>query len=116
VPKPCELPERDLELLELYQAALAAHQDGADAMLEAFPLIHGQLGRKFPREWLLRWNLLESLQKQGLDPPRAASLKAELSALEIALNYEQPIATGLRYLASVRKPDTLRIPSSRENS
>jgi phenylalanine-4-hydroxylase len=116
VPKPRELPERDLELLELYQSALAAHQEGPDAMSKAFPLIHMRLGRDFPREWLLRWNLLESLKKRNLDPPRAASLKAELEALEIALNYEQPIATGLRYLASAEKRDTLRIPSSRENS
>jgi phenylalanine-4-hydroxylase len=115
VPKPRVLPERDLELLELYQAALVAHQEGPDAMKEAFPLIHTRLGRDFPREWLLRWNLLESLQKRDLDSPRAASLKAELQALEIALNYEQPIATGLRYLASVEKRDTLRVPSSREN-
>jgi phenylalanine-4-hydroxylase len=112
VPKPRELPERELELLELYQAALVAHQEGPEAMNQAFPLIHARLGRDFPREWLLRWNLLESLQKRNLDPPREASLKAELQALEIALNYEQPIATGLRYLASVAKRDTLRIPTS----
>jgi phenylalanine-4-hydroxylase len=103
VPKPRTLPDRDLELLELYQAARAAHEAGPDAMNDAFPLIHMHLGRHFPREWLLRWNLLESLQKRGLDRPRAASLQAELEALEIALNYEQPIATGLRYLASLKK-------------
>jgi hypothetical protein len=116
VPKPRELPPRELELLELYQAALAAHEEGPDAMSTAFPLIHTRLGRDFPREWLLRWNLLESLQKRNLDPARAASLKAELEALEIALNHEQPIATGLGYLASLQKRDTLRVPSSRENS
>jgi hypothetical protein len=103
VPEPRALPDRDLELLELYEAARAAHEAGPAAMDEAFPLIHLRLGRDFPREWLLRWNLLESLEKRGLDPPRAASLKAELEALEIALNYEQPIATGLRYLASLKK-------------
>jgi phenylalanine-4-hydroxylase len=103
VPKPRELPERDLELLELYQAALAAHEAGPAAITEAFPIIHAHLGRKFPREWLLRWNLLESLEKRGLDRPRAASLKAELEALEIALQYKEPIMTGLRYLASAKK-------------
>jgi phenylalanine-4-hydroxylase len=103
VPKPHELPDRDLVLLELYQAALVAHEEGPDAMSQAFPLIHARLGRDFPREWLLRWNLLESLEKRSLDAPRAASLKAELEVLEIALNYEEPIATGLRYLASVKK-------------
>lgn len=103
VPKPRELPERDLDLLELYQAALSAHEAGPAAMLDAFPHIHARLGRDFPREWLLRWNLLESLEKRSLDAPRAASLKAELESLEIALNYEQPIATGLRYLASEKK-------------
>ncbi len=103
VPKPRELPERELELLELYQAARAAHDEGREAMSAAFPLIHAKLGRDFPREWLLRWNLLESLEKCDLDPPRAASLKAELESLEIALNYEQPIATGLRYLSSLKR-------------
>lgn len=116
VPKPRELPKRELELLELYEAALAAHLGGPEKMREAFPLIHHRLGRDFPREWLLRWNLLESLEKQKLDAPRVASLKAELEALEIALNYQEPIATGLRYLASVEKRDTLKVPSSRENS
>jgi phenylalanine-4-hydroxylase len=103
VPRPHELPDRDLALLELYQAALVAHEEGPDAMSQAFPIIHGHLSRDFPREWLLRWNLLESLEKRNLDAPRAASLKAELEALEITLNYEEPIATGLRYLASVKK-------------
>lgn len=108
VPEPRDLPVRELELLELYQSALAAHEEGPEAMSEAFPSIHARLGRDFPREWLLRWNLLESLEKRDLDAPRAASLKAELEALEVALNYEQPIATGLRYLSNLKSRPTER--------
>jgi phenylalanine-4-hydroxylase len=101
VPMARELSSHDLGLLELYEAAWRAHHEGSAAVSSVYPLVHARLDREFPREWLLRWNLLETLQKLGVAPELAAVLRAELERLEVAWNYEQPIATGLRYLARV---------------
>lgn len=100
VPKQRELPPGDLGLLELYEAAWRAHHEGETAVTRVYPLVHQQLGRDFPREWLLRWNLVETLQKLRADPELAATMRDELAALEVSYQYEQPIATGLRYLAA----------------
>jgi hypothetical protein len=88
-------------LLELYEAAWQAHHEGRAAVTSVYPLVHDRLGEAFPREWLLRWNLVETLQKLDAAPDLAATLRGELQALEVIWNYEQPIATGLRYLARV---------------
>jgi len=100
VPKPRELPQSELGLLELYEAAWRAHHEGKSAVADVYPLVHQRLGREFPKEWLLRWNLVETLQKLGADPELAATMRRELEALEVIHRYEQPIATGLRYLAA----------------
>jgi len=102
VPKPHDVPMRDRDLLGLYDAALRAHHDGAAEVRRHFPGIHATLARDFPDEWLLRWNLVESLQKLAVDPELAATLCAELEVLEASLKGEQPIATGLGYLARNR--------------
>ncbi len=102
VPKPHAIPERDRDLLVLYEEALRAHHEGATEVRRHFPGIYARLARDFPDEWLLRWNLVESLQKLSEDPALAATLCAELEALELSLKGEQPIATGLGYLASMR--------------
>lgn len=99
VPKPRVLASDEQRLLTLFERAARAHDAGPRAMQEAFPEVEAALGREFPRDWLLRWNLLESLDKSGGDGELRARLRAELEALEIALGYRQPIATGLRYLA-----------------
>jgi phenylalanine-4-hydroxylase len=100
VPKPREFPARDRELLKLYQRAERAHHRGALAMKNEFPEVHAALGRDYAQEWLLRWNLLESLQRARDDGPLARSLRAELQRLEVELDYKQPIASGLAYLSS----------------
>ncbi len=101
VPKPHRLPEREARLLELYEQASSALRGafGARAQSE-LERIHDTLRRDFPDEWLLRWNLLESLLKLGSEAPLSAMLKAELEALEIRYEHREPITSGLRYLES----------------
>jgi hypothetical protein len=101
VPKPRVLPEVERELLSLYERAAKAHAEGAPAMARDFPRVHDALVRSFPDEWLLRWNLLESLLKVKNTGPLGATLKTELERLEEAFDYRQPIASGLRYLAGL---------------
>jgi hypothetical protein len=59
---------------------------------------HLALQRDQPDEWLLRWNLLEALTAQGLEPARCAQLANELWRLEERFAHRNPIAMGLRYL------------------
>ena len=68
-------------------------------MVATFRELHGVLQERYPRDWLLRWNLLESLLKLDIGKPLAHQLRNELEELEVRLQHLQPIATGLRYLA-----------------
>ena len=63
-----------------------------------FERIHRELRRDFPDEWLLRMNLLECWAKLGRHE-HAAPLAYELKQLEVRHEFQQPIYTGLRYLA-----------------
>lgn len=85
-------------ILALYDSAERAHRSGVAAVGATFPLIHSALERDHPGEWLLRWNLLESLIKAGAAGSLADSLRAELERLEVSYDRRQPIASGLRYL------------------
>lgn len=88
-------------MLSLYETALGALRStlGTD-VLPVFERLHRDLERDFPNDWLLRWNLLESLQKLGIQGELAETLRAELTKLEVYYEYRQPIASGLRYLAA----------------
>jgi hypothetical protein len=108
VPRPRAYPPDERAMLDLYERAEGAYRAGAQAMAEVFPRIHESLERDFPQEWLLRWNLLESLLKMAPAGALAQSLWAELDRLEVALDRKQPIASGLRYLASSRSNDAKR--------
>jgi phenylalanine-4-hydroxylase len=101
VPKPRALPEVERELLSLYERAAKAHAEGAPAMAREFPRVYDALVQSFPDEWLLRWNLLESLFKVKDTGPLGPTLKTELERLEVGFDYRQPIASGLRYLAEL---------------
>lgn len=103
VPKSRSLPPREGAMLSLYETALGALRStlGAD-VLPVFERLHRDLERDFPNDWLLRWNLLESLQKLGLRGELAETLRAELTKLEVYYEYRQPIASGLRYLAAAK--------------
>jgi phenylalanine-4-hydroxylase len=98
VPKPRVLPESDRILAGLFEQAEQAHRRGASAVAHAFPRIHEALERSHPEEWLLRWNMLESLLKVGDAGPLARALRGELERLEVRLDHREPIASGLRYL------------------
>ncbi len=101
VPRPRTLSATSRALLGLYERAQRAHARGAATVAAAFPAIHARLQREHPDEWLLRWNLLESLLKANRDPALARALRAELERLEVRFDGREPIASGLRYLAKM---------------
>ena len=104
VPKAHTVPPRDRELLGLYETALGALRSalGSD-VVPVFERVHRELCRHFEHDWLLRWNLLESLQKLGLHGDLASALRHELEELEVYYQYRQPIASGLSYLGRVAR-------------
>jgi phenylalanine-4-hydroxylase len=102
VPKPRTLAEGERALLALYERAVAALNGTLGSSVEvAFAAIYRELAENFADEWLLRWNLLESLCKLGQRGALSRTLEEELAALEVRFAYREPIATGLRYLASL---------------
>jgi phenylalanine-4-hydroxylase len=104
VPKAHTVPPRERDLLGLYETALEALRSSAGAeVLPVFERVHGELRRHFEHDWLLRWNLLESLQKLSVQGRVAVELRRELEQLEVFYQYRQPIASGLSYLARVAR-------------
>ena len=108
VPKPRLLAKREQALLSLYERAIEAFRNRAgSSALPVFQAIHTELAARFPNEWLLRWNLLESLCKWGEHGASAergslgTELERELLALELKFAHREPIASGLRYLATL---------------
>jgi phenylalanine-4-hydroxylase len=102
VPKPRRFSQAELGLRALYEEALAVWQSGLGSqVVPVFASIHAELQRHYSDEWLLRWNLLESLYKLGQRVPLASALQSELEEMELRFQNRQPIASGLRYLASL---------------
>jgi phenylalanine-4-hydroxylase len=102
VPHPRTLPPEEREALALFERAERAHRAGRDAgMIEVFASVHEALEHAHPAEWLLRWNLLESLLRARAAPALCRELRQELERIEVALDRRQPIASGLHYLADV---------------
>jgi len=105
VPKPRLLAARERALLSLYERAIEAFKSHAGSgALPAFQAIHAELTARFPDEWLLRWNLLECLCKWGESADSrsfGSELERELLSLELKFARREPIASGLRYLASL---------------
>jgi phenylalanine-4-hydroxylase len=91
VPKPRPLPERERAMLDLYRALAAGSHDLSS--------LHTALSHADPHEWLLRWNLLERALRAG-QASLAGVLRQELEALELHYARQQPIASGLAYLAA----------------
>jgi hypothetical protein len=87
------------ELEQLYSEALTTWRQavGSD-IVPLFEKMHQTLEAHFPNEWLLRWNLLESLLKLGYQGKLVPQLEEELERLEIRFDHVEPIATGLSYL------------------
>jgi hypothetical protein len=67
-------------------------------MLSTFQELHERLMVQSPRDWLLRWNMLESLLKRKVEGPLSQALAQELTALERYYDAQEPIASGLGYL------------------
>ena len=116
VPKARRFAPRERDLIDLYDRALAAfHTLGGRALEAACADIVARLDRAHPDEWLLRWNLIESLIKAGEGARLRGKLEAELVRLEARFGGREPIATGLAYLrgltderASPERPRTRR--------
>jgi len=99
VPKQHTVPPREHALLGLYETAIGALRSSLGAeVVPVFERLHRDLVQHFPDDWLLRWNLLESLQKLRLKVELADQLRHELELLEVHYQYRQPIASGLAYL------------------
>jgi hypothetical protein len=105
VPRPRTRSSAERQLLMLYERALESWRAQGSDVIRTFDEIHEALNRHFPDEWLLRWNLLESLLKIGSTnvlhssgQSLAARVQRELEALEIRYRHKEPIATGLRSL------------------
>lgn len=105
VPKPRSFTPDHARLIGLYDQALAALQGGGSELVPTFERIHAALERDYPADWLLRWNLLESLAKLGSSVDLVAALTRELEALERQYGHREPIATGLAYLRSLYRTE-----------
>jgi phenylalanine-4-hydroxylase len=102
VPKPRALEPEQRSMIALYERALEAlRQSFGSAVVPAFEVIHRELCERYPEEWLLRWNLLESLLKLKAGSELQAQLTRELEQLEIRYAHREPIATGLAYLRAL---------------
>lgn len=106
VPKPRVFPEAHAQLIQLYDEALAALREGFGSdVLHTFERVHDALEARYPDDWLLRWNLLESLAKLGKGAALGADLTRELERLELRYAHREPIATGLAYVRSLYRPE-----------
>jgi len=98
VPKPRHRSEREAALVSHYERVAALRTDiEASEAARTLEAVHGAL-RDDPREWLLRWNLLEKALETPAAAGLAGTLASELEALEIAYEQREPIAMGLRFL------------------
>jgi phenylalanine-4-hydroxylase len=96
-------PESDARLLQLYRDALRLWRDPESPELVAgFSHIARELRAHYPGDWLLRWNLLESLRKIDTGVVLATMLRDDLIDVEAATPGDAatkaPIERGLRYL------------------
>jgi len=106
IPKPRVFPPSHAQLIELYDEALATLREGMGSQIvHTFERIHGQLEARYPDDWLLRWNLLESLAKLGKGAQLGADLTRELERLELRYAHREPIATGLSYVRSLHRTE-----------
>ncbi len=102
VPKPRTYDEAQRQRIGLHERGLAAWRSlaGSDLVRE-FEAIAARLDRAYPDEWLLRWNLLESLVKLGERSGLTERLERDLELLEVRFEHLEPIASGLGYIRSL---------------
>jgi hypothetical protein len=102
VPRPRWLSTRDRRLLALYEEAVEGWTSlGGAALAATFERITAELDRDFAEDWLLRWNLLESLVKAAESGPLLERLERDLELLEVRYAHKQPIATGLATIRAI---------------
>jgi phenylalanine-4-hydroxylase len=102
VPKPRFWTPRERDLLGLYERGLAAWRaPHGEQLAGEMEHIVDALDRSYPDDWLLRWNLLESLVKSGQGPALQGRLHAALEALELRFDGREPITTGLDYIRAI---------------
>jgi phenylalanine-4-hydroxylase len=98
VPKPKQ-PSPSQARLELLYARAHEARGQAAAARATLESLHAELLAGYPHEWLLAWNLLESLLDLGLaEDPLARELERRLRSLEDHYDGRHPIALGLEYL------------------
>lgn len=107
IPRPRDFSASERRLIELCARAERAHRGPPGRRRAVFSRTHAVLTRDYPDEWLMRWNLLESLRRHPAPTDaRAQELEAalvgELERLEVELEHREPIASGLRYLDAHR--------------
>lgn len=103
VPKPRWYRPSERALVGLFERSIDAHRRRQGSALEGeFAKVEEELARDHPDEWLLRWNLLESLVKSGSTSALVATLERELVALERSIGRAQPIGRGLSYIRALR--------------
>jgi phenylalanine-4-hydroxylase len=106
IPKPRVFPPTHAQLIQLYDEALSVLRQGMGSQIvDTFERIHAQLEARYPDDWLLRWNLLESLAKLGRGAELGADLTRELERLELRYAHREPIATGLSYVRSLYRTE-----------
>ena len=102
-PPPRIRPESERGRVALYQEALRLWERPASPeLVPGFTRIAHALGAEYPHDWLLRWNLLESLRKLGAGVVLSSRLRDDLLDVEAATPGDAatkaPIERGLRYL------------------
>ena len=110
VPQPRDFDAAQREVLGLYERALVAFRALGGRELEAAcAAVVARLDAAYPDEWLLRFNLLESLVRAGEGGAALrGKLEADLERLELRFGGREPIATGLAYVRAL----TRRTPST----
>lgn len=100
-PKDPATAEEEGRVLHLYRRALELWQDpDSPRLVEGFLALDEEL-RQHPEEWLLRWNLLESLRKVDRGGDLQRKLRDDLLEIEKTDYDSLPITTGLKYLEMV---------------
>jgi phenylalanine-4-hydroxylase len=105
VPKREAPSQRHVELEALYASTASLRDAPAGLRAERIEAVCSELDAKLPKEWLLRWNLLECLSDLGqADGALGRRLRARLLELEHYHDGKYPIALGLDYLEQRRQP------------
>jgi phenylalanine-4-hydroxylase len=102
VPRPRWFSAREQNLLSLYEQAVEGWKTLAgSALVHSFERITRALDQDHPDDWLLRWNLLESLVKVSEQGALSEHLTRDLELLEIKHLHLEPIATGLAHIRAL---------------